>query len=87
MHIVLLFAIGGLLGLASNALRARRAPCRPQIDVALGTMGALFGGLLLARFLADENVPAGDYGIGAVAMAAVCAAVPLTLLNLAWKKA
>jgi hypothetical protein len=47
MGILLLFAIGGALGLASNRYRPS-APPRPLLDVALAIMAALAGGLFVA---------------------------------------
>jgi uncharacterized membrane protein YeaQ/YmgE (transglycosylase-associated protein family) len=87
VHLLLLFAIGGAVGLASSALRIGRAPVRPHLDAALGVMGALFGGLVLARVVAQENVPSGDYGAAALVIAAVSACAPLAGLNLVRRKA
>ena len=70
------------MGLVSSALQPRSAPRRSQIDVAVGVMGALLGGLLIARSVAGENVPSGDYGINTLAMTAVAATIPLAILNL-----
>jgi uncharacterized membrane protein YeaQ/YmgE (transglycosylase-associated protein family) len=82
MHLLLLFLIGGLTGLISSALRIGGGPFRPHVDVALGVVGSLFGGLLLARRIAGENVATGNYGVAALAFAALSACLILSGLNL-----
>jgi uncharacterized membrane protein YeaQ/YmgE (transglycosylase-associated protein family) len=82
LRIVVWLALGGVLGILACLLRAPGARWRMPLNVTVGMLGALIGGLLLAPVVGMDARNHATFGAGAAFVACVWASVLLALMNL-----
>lgn len=81
MHILLLYLVGITLGRLTSFKAGRCTQLRDFINISAGIVGALFGGLFLARAIGTP-IALQSFNIGALLLSAASAALMLTMLTL-----
>jgi uncharacterized membrane protein YeaQ/YmgE (transglycosylase-associated protein family) len=82
MSYILLVVIGGVLGWLASIVMRTNAQQGLFLNVAVGIVGALIGGVLLAPMTGSGTITDGDYGFASLAVSFVGAIVLLAGVNL-----
>lgn len=81
MYIVFLYLVGVVAGRLTTILSSTKSRQRDCVNVAVGIIGALFGGLVLTRALAAPGAPT-SFSVAAALLAA--GAAGSLLISLTW---
>jgi uncharacterized membrane protein YeaQ/YmgE (transglycosylase-associated protein family) len=82
MSFIILLVIGGVLGWLASIVMRTNAQQGMFLNVVVGIVGALIGGLLLAPMIGSGTITDGDYSFASLGVSFVGAIVLLAIVNL-----
>ena len=85
MNFIIWILVGGLLGWAASAIMKTDAQQGLVLNVAVGILGALAGGWLLAPLFGTGTINQNDLNLGSLVVSLLGAAILLTIVNLVRK--
>ena len=86
MGLPFIIVVGLVSGWLAAVLRRIESAREIGIQMAVGVIGALVGGLMVSPLLGTESLLAGSYGVPALLLTLAGAAVAVTLLNILLSK-
>jgi uncharacterized membrane protein YeaQ/YmgE (transglycosylase-associated protein family) len=85
MSYVIMVVIGGVLGWLASMVMRTDAQQGILLNVIVGIVGALIGGILLSPMVGSGSIVDGDYSVASLGVSFVGALVLLAVLNLLWR--
>jgi uncharacterized membrane protein YeaQ/YmgE (transglycosylase-associated protein family) len=79
---ILIIIIGGILGWLASLIMRTDAQQGVLLNIIVGIIGAVLGGLLLAPMLGEGNITQGDFSIGSLLVSLLGAVILLAIVNL-----
>ena len=85
MNFIIWIVVGGLLGWAASVIMKTEEQQGIVLNVAVGTVGALVGGWLLAPLFGTGTINQNDFSLGALVVSLLGAVLLLAVVNLVRK--
>ena len=82
MGIIILIIVGGILGWLASIVMRTDAQQGIFLNVVVGIVGAVLGGLLLSPLVGRGSITAGDFSVGALLVSFLGAVILLAIVNL-----
>lgn len=82
MGFIIWIVIGGVLGWLASIVMRTNAQQGMFLNIVVGIIGAVLGGLILAPMIGTGTINDGDYSIASLAVSLVGAIVLLAVVNL-----
>lgn len=79
---ILIIIIGGILGWLASIIMRTDAQQGILLNIVVGIIGAILGGLLLSPLIGAGNITEGDFSIGSLLVSLLGAVVLLAIVNL-----
>ncbi len=79
---ILIIVIGGILGWLASIIMRRDAQQGILLNIVVGIVGAILGGVLLAPLIGGGSITEGDFSISALLVSLLGAIVLLAIVNL-----
>ena len=79
---ILIIIIGGILGWLASIIMRRDAQQGILLNIIVGIVGAVLGGVLLAPMLGGGNITQGDFSLPALLISLLGAIILLAIVNL-----
>lgn len=79
---ILIIIVGGILGWLASIIMRTDAQQGIVLNVVVGIVGAILGGLLLAPLLGGASITTGDFSIGNLLISLLGAVILLGIVNL-----
>ncbi len=83
MYIVLWLVMGGVIGWIASIIMRTDARQGALLNVIVGIVGALLGGLLLSPMLGGTTINQGDFSLSGLVISLLGSIVLLAIVNLA----
>lgn len=82
MNIILIIVIGGILGWLASIVMRTNAQQGILLNIVVGIVGAVLGGLLISPLLGDAPITSGSFDIGSLVVSFLGALILLAIVNL-----
>ncbi len=82
MNIILILIIGGILGWLASLVMRTSAQQGILLNIVVGVVGAILGGLLISPLLGNAPITAGSFDIGSLVVSFLGALILLAIVNL-----
>jgi len=82
MNIILIIIIGGILGWLASLVMRTDAQQGILLNIVVGVVGAILGGLLISPLLGDAPITSGSFDIGSLIVSFLGALILLAIVNL-----
>lgn len=82
MNIILIIIIGGILGWLASLVMRTDAQQGLLLNIVVGVVGAILGGLLISPLLGDAPITSGSFDIGSLVVSFLGALILLAIVNL-----
>lgn len=82
MNIILIIIIGGILGWLASLVMRTDAQQGLLLNIVVGVVGAIVGGLLISPLLGDAPITSGSFDIGSLVVSFLGALILLAIVNL-----
>lgn len=82
MNIILIIVIGGILGWLASLVMRTDAQQGILLNIVVGVVGAVLGGLLISPLLGAGTITAGSFDIASLAVSFIGALILLAIVNL-----
>jgi uncharacterized membrane protein YeaQ/YmgE (transglycosylase-associated protein family) len=82
MNVILILLVGGLVGWIASMLMRTNAQQGIVLNVVVGIVGSLLGGLLLAPLFGTGGITSGQFSLPTLLVSLVGAIVLLAIVNL-----
>ena len=82
MNIILIIIIGGILGWLASLVMRTDAQQGVLLNIVVGVVGAILGGLLISPLLGDAPITSGSFDIGSLVVSFLGALILLAIVNL-----
>ncbi|MCJ8191531.1 GlsB/YeaQ/YmgE family stress response membrane protein [Sphingomicrobium aestuariivivum] len=79
---ILIIIVGGILGWLASIVMRTDAQQGILLNIVVGIVGAILGGLLLAPIIGGASITTGDFSISALLVSLLGAIVLLAIVNL-----
>ena len=79
---ILIIIVGGILGWLASIVMRTDAQQGILLNIVVGIVGAILGGLLLAPLIGGGSITSGDFSIGSLLVSLLGAIVLLAIVNL-----
>ena len=83
---LLIIVIGGILGWLASIVMRRDAQQGILLNIVVGIVGAILGGLLLAPLIGGESITEGNFDIRSLLTSFLGAVILLAIVNLFTRK-
>lgn len=86
MNFIIWIVIGGTLGWIASMIMRTNEQQGLLLNVAVGTVGALLGGWLLAPLFDTSTLNQNDFSLGSLIVSLLGAVILLAAMNLFWRR-
>jgi uncharacterized membrane protein YeaQ/YmgE (transglycosylase-associated protein family) len=83
---ILIIIIGGILGWLASIIMRTDAQQGILLNIVVGIIGAVLGGLILAPLLGGGNITQGDFSISSLLISLLGAVILLAIVNLVTRR-
>ena len=83
---ILIIIVGGILGWLASIVMRTDAQQGILMNIVVGIVGAILGGLLLAPLLGGGSITSGDFSISSLLISLLGAIILLAIYNLVTRK-
>ena len=79
---ILIIIVGGILGWLASIIMRTDAQQGVLLNIVVGIIGAILGGLILAPFIGGGSITSGDFSISSLLVSLLGAVVLLAIVNM-----
>jgi uncharacterized membrane protein YeaQ/YmgE (transglycosylase-associated protein family) len=79
---ILIIIVGGILGWLASIVMRTDAQQGVLLNVVVGIIGAILGGLLLSPLIGGGSITSGDFSLGSLLVSLLGAIILLAIVNL-----
>ena len=79
---ILIIIVGGILGWLASIIMRTDAQQGILLNIVVGIVGAILGGLLLAPLIGGGSITEGDFSIGSLLVSLLGAVILLAIVNM-----
>ena len=79
---ILIIIVGGILGWLASIIMRTDAQQGILLNIVVGIVGAILGGLILAPLIGGGSITSGDFSIGSLLVSLLGAVILLAIVNL-----
>jgi len=82
MNLILVIVVGGILGWLASLMMRTDAQQGIFLNVVVGIVGAVLGGLLIAPLIGGGTITRGDFSLSSLLVSLVGAVILLAIVNM-----